>query len=454
MIVFRRAHRLHPGSNSRNRPRWVPGRQEPSPRQQRLPFLERSLVLERFFKQSIAGFTLLAVFTAVVASPVGRYNAQRFFLQARSTLVRAVGLPADRWAIDTDWRVRRSYGIERTRRTYQQAYAQVTPQTRRLLDYAGLSPQDAVLRWGNYNQTFVLPSRVFAPDDDGRSYRMRPHTRSIWLKDVALSWDVIGFFLVPDTAELRSLLEGTGAYAVQGSTQTTNSWGCRGPEPDLSAPLRGLILGDSNMQGLLVSDDETPPECLRRELESRLNTRVSMLNTGHLGYSPEQFFHALLEYGDRFRPQFVVFSFCANDFGSVFKPNPNSFDLEEGKFWVGKIFEYCRARGIAVIAAPVPHEEPITRARREGNYPGKVCDILPIESLWYCNPFDDFADEQARLDLEHLRHGAPAKTSPLFNGRLHDNHMSAAGTALWGKAVGRRLAPLLESERLKGHIRF
>ena len=420
----------------------------PSARQRRLAFLERTETLERRFKRTIVAFTLVATCMLVAVWPTARYNVQRGVLQARSRLVRALGLPPDRWAIDADWRIKRREQIEVTRRTYRSAYAKSTAATRRLLDYAGLAPDDVVLRWGNYNLTFALPSKVFAPDDSGRAYRMRPHTRSVWLKDVALSRDVIGFFLMPDTDELRSLLEGTGAYIVPGSSQTTNSWGCRGPEPDPSAPLRGVVLGDSNMQGLLVGDDETPPERLRLELEDRLHTRVSILNTGHLGYSPEQFYYSLVEYTDRFRPHFVVFSFCANDFGSVFNPNANAFDLEEGKFWIDKIFGYCRTRGIEVIAAPVPHEAPLAGVRGEGNYPGKVSDILPIKSLWYCNPFDEFADEQARLNLEGLRRGEPAEPSPLFNGRFHDNHMSALGTALWGKVVGRRLALLLESNRL------
>ena len=50
------------------------------------------------------------------------------------------------------------------------------------------------------------------------------------------------------------------------------------------------------MQGMFIGDDDTPPECLRRDLESRLKTKVSILNTGHLGYSPEQYYYSLVEY--------------------------------------------------------------------------------------------------------------------------------------------------------------
>ncbi|MDR3636805.1 MAG: SGNH/GDSL hydrolase family protein [Isosphaeraceae bacterium] len=444
--------------HARLRTRFAQGRHarpavlEPATRQLQFSFLERRERLELAFKRAIIGLTLLVLCGLLVLWENGRYNVMRFVFQGRSTTARTLGLPSDRWAIEADWRIRRSHDIEVTRRTYRASFEKATPEIQRLLAYGGLTPDDAVFRWGNYNLVFALPSRVFTPDDAGRSYRMRPYTRSVWIKGVLFAGDAIGPFLMPDTPELRRLVAGTGAVVVPGSTQTTNSWGCRGPEPDVNASLRGLVLGDSNMQGLLVGDDETPPECLRRELEGRYGTRVSLLNTGHLGYSPEQFYHALVEYGDRFRPHFVVFSFCMNDFGTAFRPNANPRDLEDGQHWVDQIFHYCRARSICVIAAPVPHEAAVTGVREEGNFPGRICDILPIGSLAYCNPYDAFADEHLRLTLERQRRGEPVTASPLFNGPLNDLHMSALGTALWGKVVGRRLALLLERERLEGRL--
>ena len=103
----------------------------------------------------------------------------------------------------------------------------------------------------------------------------------------------------PETADL---VKGTGAEIVSGSTQTTNSWGLRGPEPDLKARWRGIVLGDSYMQGLFIGDDQTPTECLKRELKTRLGATVEILNTGHLGYSPEQYYYTLVQYGKRFAP--------------------------------------------------------------------------------------------------------------------------------------------------------
>ena len=140
----------------------------------------------------------------------------------------------------------------------------------------------------------------------------------------------------------------------------------------MNAPLRGLMLGDSNMQGLFIGDDETPSECLRRELQERLGLRVSVLNTGHLGYSPEQIHHTLLEYGDRFRPHFVVFSFCSNDFGSLFDPAPDRRDVQEARYWLDQITQYCRTRNIPQVITPIPLEFQVTAVRSEGTYPGRV----------------------------------------------------------------------------------
>ena len=148
----------------------------------------------------------------------------------------------------------------------------------------------------------------------GRSYRFRPDIRSIWVRNFPAKGAVKAYFQIPDTPEAPEMVKGTGAVIVEGSSQTTNSWGLRGPEPDLKAPVRGIVLGDSYMQGLFVGDDQTPAECLKRDMKKRLGSAVEILNTGHLGYSPEQYYFSLLEYFGRFPPQFVVVSIFANDF--------------------------------------------------------------------------------------------------------------------------------------------
>jgi hypothetical protein len=351
--------------------------------------------------------------------------------------------------IDADWQLKRQRGVAFTTRVYREVYGEADARMKRLLDFAGLDPAHAVLRWGNYNQTLLLPGTAFQADDTGRSYRLRPNTQTIWLKGVALPRNLSGFFLVPDRPELPQLVEGTGAFIVPGSSQRTNSWGLRGPEPDLEAPVRGIILGDSNMQGLFVGDDETPPECLRRELEGRLKTRVSVLNTGHLGYSPEQFYYCLREYYDRFRPNFVLITFCLNDFGDGGLALAGVGDWEEGKYWLDEIAQFCRVRNILYVVAPVPSEIQTMGPRGEGRFPGRISDLCQWSSVRYCNPMESIIDEQLRLRLETEQHGKVWSSSPLYNGHLSDYHFSAKGCRVWARAVGERLALLFAISQLR-----
>src|SRR5262249_474498 len=145
---------------------------------------------------------------------------------------------------------------------------------------------------------------------------------------------VKAYFPIPDTPEAAGMVKGTGAAIVEDSVQTTNSWGLRGPEPDREAPLRGIALGDSYMQGLFVGDDQTPTECLKRDLKQRFGAPVEILNTGHLGYSPEQYYFSLVEYAERFPPDFVVVSVFANDFAGDMKAvlEGRGGDWDEGRY--------------------------------------------------------------------------------------------------------------------------
>ena len=159
----------------------------------------------------------------------------------------------------------------------------------------------------------MISPQVFEQDDHGRSYRFRPNTRSIWLRQITLRGGPFAMFQVPDTPAHRAAARAAGAIADERSVQNTNSWGLRGAEPNPSAPVRGIVLGDSFMQGMFNGDADTPPLLLEQFLQAAWKVPVSILNTGHIGYSPEQYYYSLLEYGDQFRPDFVVVSVCPND---------------------------------------------------------------------------------------------------------------------------------------------
>ena len=66
------------------------------------------------------------------------------------------------------------------------------------------------------------------------------------------------------------------------------------------------------------------------------------MNTGVLGYSPEQYYYSLIAFADRFRPHFVIVSVFVNDFNHNLSEalSRGVGDWEEGKYWLDKIVAY------------------------------------------------------------------------------------------------------------------
>jgi hypothetical protein len=401
-----------------------------------LPFVVTAARRRRRFKQAIVLATLAACAGLLGGTAAGRFLIGSVASASRNVALRAAGGEPDRRQIEADWRRRRAFGVQMTRNLLRRVYREAAPGHQRLLRAAGMSPDDGLLRWGNFDGVLLLSSRVFAPDDHGRSYRLRPGVRSIWLRNVTLPHGISGFFLVPETPAILRLASECGAIPVAGSSQTTNSWGCRGPEPDPEASLRGLVLGDSYMQGLFLGDDETPSACLERDLRDRWGGSVSILNTGHLGYSPEQYYATLLEYAERFRPQLLVLSVCDNDFGGG--------DWGESSYWLGRIWQYGRTRGLICLTVPVPGSDQVVASRRVSAFPGRLARIAESNSSEYLDPTEDFVEAHLRLTTPALASGRLERSSPLFNLHLNDGHFSAEGARVWAAAVGRRLRLLLE----------
>jgi lysophospholipase L1-like esterase len=418
-------------------------------RQHCFRFLERSRHRERWFKGLIALSTCLVIALIVGMSPWGRYGTAASAAWGREAVRQVLGLPRPRSEVDESWSRYRQLGIEESGRALVGVFAEADPHYQRLMRYAGLDPGHGLLRWGNYDLTLLLPSTVFEADDQGRSYRLKPRTRSIWLRSLTIKSGVLMFFLVPDGPGLAEAMRGTPAVPVETSRQMTNSWGLRGPEPDLDAPLRGIVLGDSFMQGMFIGDDETPPECLRRYLQGELKTRVSILNTGVMGYSPEQYYHSLMAFADKFRPDFVVVSFFTNDFGDLHKvPTQGIGDWEEGKYWLEKIVEYCRAHQWPHVIVPAPYQPSMFSKRRSGHYPGMISNILEVNGLMFLDPTDDFIDAHLEAVIADQRKGRRQSGCSLFNDAIGDGHFSAAGSEVWARSVGHRLVLLLEKARL------
>ena len=406
-------------------------------------FVSRSARLDRAFKVIILAATAMVATGMLGGTPAGRRAVRSFDRYARDSARSIVGLPEDRSEIEARRLEDRLRGSGQAREFLEQVARNKGPTMREFLRVAGMDRESAVTRWGNFNWTLALSSAVFEPDDTGRSYRLKPNTRSVWLINLTIE-KVSAMFEIPDTPEARRLGEAVGGRVVPESLQTTNSWGCRGPEPDPDARVRGIVLGDSNMQGLLIGDDETPPARLEAALRRDLGVPVSILNTGHLGYSIEQYyFLTLLAYHDRFRPHFVIVSVCNNDFGDIRNPA----NLAESKYWLDELLQFCRTRGVEYLVVPVPAEDDMLGRRDESIFPGKLSAIYKRSGLNWVNPIEEFTDEHLRLRNEALRKGRPNAHSPLFNRHLAgDNHLSPIGSELWARIVARRLERIWQGQ--------
>ena len=410
--------------------------------QREFAYAERSRRLQRRFKTMIVLVTLALLTGGLAASPKVRYWVTSTFAWARQRVVRDwIGLEPGRDEIDALRNAKRARTAEETRRSLVRFYGKTSPEIRRMFDTAGMDPDHGLIGVGRADNGFLLSSRVFEADTTGRSYRFRPNVRSVWLRQVTLHEGPFGLFLVPDEPDVHAAAMAAGAIVDETSRQTTNSWGLRGPEPDPDAPLRGIVLGDSFMQGMFNGDDHTPPLDLERALVAATREKVSVLNTGHIGYCPEQYYATLAEYGPRFRPHFVVVSVCPNDFGDAMDVIlGKGDDWDEAAYWLGQITLWCRGRSIPCVLVPAPVDQQILGSRKDAYYPGRVCNIFEGGTLAYTNPFDEFVDEHLRLSQEHFQPGR----SPLFNHAINDNHFSPEGSRLWAEVVARRLLLLLK----------
>jgi hypothetical protein len=413
-----------------------------------LPFRSRQERHERIFRRAIVAVTLLAMAGLWAALGPRMAAVREGFRDVKWAAMRRVGLEPPREEVDAYWRDRRGRREVATREKYRGLFARLTPERQEFLRVAGMGPDDAVVCWGNYDMTFVLSSKVFARDHDGREYRLLPGVRSVCIRQMSMFDMDTCQFIVPATPEVLRAAEVAKAEPLASTEQTTNSWGFRGPEPDLDAPVRGIVLGDSFMQGYFVGDADAPPRCLERSLREALGTHVAILNTGVLGYGPEQEYYTLRAFAERFRPQFVVVGTFVNDFGEEAAVLRGEGDWVEPAYWLEKIQSYCRSKRIPCLVAPVPWEGQATGQRNSGDYPGRVATAAKAIGPFFFDATDAFVDEHLAIRRERQLAGRTMPTrTPLYNGDLGDGHFSPRGCALWGRIVAGRVAGLLGGER-------
>src|SRR5262249_39742484 len=145
---------------------------------------------------------------------------------------------------------------------------------------------------------------------------------------------------------------------------------CAGPSRSPTPRSAASSWATPTCRGCSSATTRPPHESLRRYLKRELKTRVSVLNTGVMGYSPEQYYHSLPASADRFRPHFVVVSILTNDFGDLHEvPTKGRGDWGEGKYRLDKIVDYCRFCRLPHIIVPVPHAPSMFSKRRSGFYP-------------------------------------------------------------------------------------
>jgi lysophospholipase L1-like esterase len=423
-----------------------------SVRQRVFPFLERSGRRQRLFKRAILAVTLALMAAMVGLSPAGRYRVRIWADQMRDAVKhRLLGWPIGRDEIEAEWQVRRRRSLDQTHQSLANFYRGTSDEMRALFRVVGMDPEHVLIGNGRADQTFILSPQVFERDDRGRSYRLRPNTRSVWLRQITLRNGPFGLFEVPDTPQIRAAAVAALAIVDERSVQHTNSWGLRGPEPDLSAPIRGIVLGDSFMQGMFNGDEDTPPLRLQRYLQSAWKLPVTIVNTGHIGYSPEQYYYTLREYGERVKPQFIVISVCPNDFGDDFAVLRGEGDwFDEAGYWLGEIRQWCRSHQVQCLLVPIPTHFQVEGMRTDEFYPGRIPIIYQTISSRYCDPLNDFTDEHLRLRRTARKEGRPPLQGMLYNHDISDNHFSPRGAALWAEVVGRRLTLLIDPTAPEG----
>ena len=220
----------------------------------------------------------------------------------------------------------------------------------RLLKAARMDPETAVIRWGNFDGTLVLSSDVFEPDDAGRSYRFKPFARSVWFMGLSTPGGPAVSSRCSTLRRPPPRARRPGASRVPGSVQTTNSWGCRGPEPDTRAAFRGIVLGDSVMQGAAGRRRPDTSRVPRVASCARRPACGSPCSTqGSSATRPSSITIRFSAYFDRMSPHFVIVSLCTNDFGDPAAPTR----WEESCYWLEQIGQFCRTRQIPYPDRPL-----------------------------------------------------------------------------------------------------
>jgi len=134
---------------------------------------------------------------------------------------------------------------------------------------------------------------------------------------VELDYNMVGIHVVLDEFVL---------YRVKPNSDAgINNFGFRDSDFDIDKGSVGRILffGDSFIMGLNVNSEYTIPS----QLEKKVADKFEVYNMGVHGYGPDQSLLQLQQFGEKFKPEIVVFSvFADNDFNDLYKNRLFSLD--------------------------------------------------------------------------------------------------------------------------------
>ena len=125
-----------------------------------------------------------------------------------------------------------------------------------------------------------------------------------------------GLFVEDETVGYRLRRSWTGRHSQPEYCYVirTNSWGWRGPEPNLGVARRVLAIGDSVAFGQGVGDGKHICDLARVHLAEQVGD-VDLLNASAPGYCLVNEVALLRELLREYQPLLVVHVFCVNDFG-------------------------------------------------------------------------------------------------------------------------------------------
>ncbi len=147
--------------------------------------------------------------------------------------------------------------------------------------------------------------------------------------------------LIPNTEKLFVRTEVNGGDSI---LWKVNSDGFRGSELQINPDKRIMVYGDSNVQARFSEEDSTFVQKIGRYLRTEDRQDIELINSGVIGFGPDQSLLKFEEEVKLYDPDLIVFTiFAYNDLGDIIRNRlfeltendkliPTDFDNEEDQF--------------------------------------------------------------------------------------------------------------------------